>query len=323
MLKKIGFSLLTIQLSINLVLAQNQCKQYNFTMDDSLHSLNKRNSKIIKGEVIGNITSDDSIFFIKSFINKKYFEESTLSSKLENTKFYIQPHLSYPHKFRAVFKSEKNRLWRFEEYFIDSSTDSITINIPLEGCSKINGKTADEYFNRYIPFFTKGKYDCRSRDMLNLLVDKGSTYDSILYKYVQLYPNSYVALWNLIERFTQLGQSEIRERILKEFSIKIKNERIWEILNDDFKNALLKENEQFPDLTLKTLGLKEQKLHIPKAKVTLINYWFSRCRPCLDEIPELKKLYNLYHTRGFEIINISSDKTQDIPIWQERVKLYE
>lgn len=43
-------------------------------------------------------------------------------------------------------------------------------------------------------------------------------------------------------------------------------------------------------------------------KYVLIDFWASWCNPCRKEIPNLKKLYAQYASRGFQIVSISIDK---------------
>ncbi|MDR1962243.1 MAG: TlpA family protein disulfide reductase [Planctomycetaceae bacterium] len=46
-----------------------------------------------------------------------------------------------------------------------------------------------------------------------------------------------------------------------------------------------------------------------EGKVVLLDFWATWCGPCVGEFPHLKKLYEKYHGKGFEIIgfNVDSD----------------
>ncbi len=47
-------------------------------------------------------------------------------------------------------------------------------------------------------------------------------------------------------------------------------------------------------------------------KVVLYNFWASWCKPCVHEFPDLVKLYNKYKDKGFALIFISLDDTEEI-----------
>ena len=42
-------------------------------------------------------------------------------------------------------------------------------------------------------------------------------------------------------------------------------------------------------------------------KLTLIDFWATWCKPCLKAIPELNKIYDVYKSKGVEIIGINCD----------------
>ena len=46
-------------------------------------------------------------------------------------------------------------------------------------------------------------------------------------------------------------------------------------------------------------------------KVVLVDFWFTDCPPCRAEIPNVKRLYRLYHDRGFEVVGISVDESHE------------
>ncbi len=48
-----------------------------------------------------------------------------------------------------------------------------------------------------------------------------------------------------------------------------------------------------------------------RGKVILLDFWATWCKPCLDEMPNVKELYEEYHDDGFEIIGVSLDRSKE------------
>lgn len=55
-----------------------------------------------------------------------------------------------------------------------------------------------------------------------------------------------------------------------------------------------------------------------RGKVVLIDFWASWCRPCRMENPNVKKVYDRFHNKGFEILGVSLDK--DKSAWTGAIK---
>jgi peroxiredoxin len=66
-----------------------------------------------------------------------------------------------------------------------------------------------------------------------------------------------------------------------------------------------------PEITLPTPGGDTIKLSSTRGSVVLLDFWASWCAPCRQENPNLVKAYNLYHNKGFQIFQVSLDKTKE------------
>ena len=78
--------------------------------------------------------------------------------------------------------------------------------------------------------------------------------------------------------------------------------------------------KQFTDLKLNDFAGQPHQLseYIGKGRWVLIDFWASWCGPCREELPELVKVYQAYHSSGFEVVGISLD--DDAQAWQKAVK---
>lgn len=281
-----------------------------------------QNEIYISGKIIDDLKDDnDSIYFSPYFdINKDYYEVLLLSSEVKNKNFILKEKFSYPQMYGWNLKSEKGIIpQKVGMYFIDQTTKSITADSSTKNI-EVFGVTGYEYKNKFAPFFLE-KNSNESLDEYKFY--NAEEFDSKLLTYVIQNPNSYVALWNLINRFSTNGYSDIYGKMLNSFSNAIRKGKLWKVLNEEMKLTRIRINEKFPELVLKNVDLTNGKIIVPKAKYVFIDLWFSRCKPCLAQLPALKKMYAEYKVKGFEIISISTDKTKDIETWKKRINEYE
>jgi thiol-disulfide isomerase/thioredoxin len=71
------------------------------------------------------------------------------------------------------------------------------------------------------------------------------------------------------------------------------------------------ENSEAPEISLPTPLGDTIKLSSTRGNVVLLDFWASWCSPCRAENPNLIKAYNLWHRQGFEIYQVSLDKTRE------------
>ena len=62
-----------------------------------------------------------------------------------------------------------------------------------------------------------------------------------------------------------------------------------------------------PSFALPGLDGKIVHLSDHRGKVVLVNIWATWCRPCVDEMPSMEKLYQEFKDRDFEILAVSID----------------
>jgi len=66
-----------------------------------------------------------------------------------------------------------------------------------------------------------------------------------------------------------------------------------------------------PEISLPTPLGDTVKLSSTRGSVVLLDFWASWCSPCRQESPNLVKAYNQYHRKGFQIYQVSLDKTKE------------
>jgi thiol-disulfide isomerase/thioredoxin len=269
----------------------------------------------LRGNISAKGNASDTISFNCGPINEYYYNTKILSAEIINNEFTVQFNLLYPHLYAIILNSEKKKGVSVNDFvFLDNTTTEIKFdsNSKLETS---NGISNTEYLKIFTPFMLKGK-----KESLNFYLFNNHELDINLLGYIKKYPDSYVALWYLIQKFSITGYTELYEKSLNSFSKKMKTEKLWKKALLEFSSIKIKENHKFPELDLKSVDLKKEKLILPQAEYTLIDYWFSGCKPCLEQLPSLIEIYNKNKNKGFNVIGISVDQTKNvIPFWQKRI----
>ena len=79
-----------------------------------------------------------------------------------------------------------------------------------------------------------------------------------------------------------------------------------------------KEDKKFPEFSAKTVSGEEISSDVFKdSKLTVVNVWGSWCGPCVQEIPELQKLYESMKDKDVNVIGLAQDAGTDLDAVKE------
>ena len=111
--------------------------------------------------------------------------------------------------------------------------------------------------------------------------------------------------------------SDLRKRLTGRFR---KDPQVAEYLKQLARSHVGK-----PFTTSRLVRLDGTRLKLPddlRGKVVVIDFWATWCRPCLEAMPEMKRLYAKYKDKGMEIVGISLDtKRSSLEAYVRKQKL--
>lgn len=121
-----------------------------------------------------------------------------------------------------------------------------------------------------------------------------------------------IALSSMVSTtFSSKPNSFLTDTILGKFSPEIKDlyylKKLRTMVEKRKKVAI---GSIAPDFSLPNELEENVTLSSLKGNYVLIDFWASWCGPCRREIPNMKKVHNLYKERGLKIVSVSTDATR-------------
>lgn len=138
-------------------------------------------------------------------------------------------------------------------------------------------------------------------------IDKSTVKDATATNYGDFLANS---LDKIKDKFTDDELKSLKEDVEE---IKKLEDELQPLLEKQSANASNKDSGKegasvFPEFKAKDLdGNDVDSSIISKNAVTVLNFWFNGCSPCVQELPELNKLNEELKEKGGQVIGINTD----------------
>ncbi len=169
---------------------------------------------------------------------------------------------------------------------------------------------AQSYMNE-INLYTKNFID----ENINSLV-------SLVSLYQQVAPGEYILQpQNDLEYFIKVDSS--MSLLYPDYEpVQSLHEQVGELISVTARQDPLSQialgTKKAPEIALPNPEGDTIKLSSTRGYVVLLDIWAAWCGPCRRENPNLVRLYDLYHDKGFQIYQVSIDKTREA--WLEGIK---
>ncbi|MCB0794684.1 MAG: TlpA family protein disulfide reductase [Flavobacteriales bacterium] len=198
-------------------------------------------------------------------------------------------HTDRLHEFYTASRSFETRLDSLRELLQQGIADSATINA-------FNDANTD-YYDRCIEFIKSNPGSPATLSAVSKL-DMQREYD--LFRSVRDDLREPMAGSGFYASF----RDQV-DRMAKQMEAMKKQEEEMKRLSE-----LIPVGGEAPDFTQQTPEGNSLSLSQLRGQVVLIDFWASWCKPCRMENPNVKRVYDKYHSKGFEILGVSLDRTK-------------
>jgi peroxiredoxin len=275
----------------------------------------------VKGKIDG---SDSIVFYIqKRDAGKTISIDSAVSKKGHFT--MKGGAVTYPQLVQLVAGTSRKRM----AFYLENSEITITGSLDSLFNAKIAGsKTQDEYnilidmnkplSDRYSKLYQEYQVARRvnNKDLVATLEQRADSIQNemtvIEKNYVKSHPKSFVTP-SVITNLSYSMSPEELESMLNGLDTSIAKLPPIKSLNEKLNAMkLVAIGQKAPDFTQNDPAGKPVSLTSKVgSKLLLIDFWASWCGPCRQENPNVVKVYNEFHKKGFDIIGVSLDQSKD------------
>jgi len=269
----------------------------------------------------------DSVFNATVYLQKRVDAPLVTidSVQLSGGKFSFKGTIDYPEVYYLTIPATKSSI----PFFIEASEIIVNINIKEINKTKITGSKNQAAYDSYLDLLDQ--YNAKIKESYQMYSAAQEIGDMVKARY-------YDSLVNVQDeqrgRFTknyvlQNTQSFISPYIVFRNSYSYEMEELETALNAFDTSLSHSIYTGFLDTYLATLkrtsvgqmyvpfsmpdsaGMMIPVADLVGSNYLLVDFWASWCAPCREENPNLVRLYNNYHERGFDIFGVSFDSNRE------------
>lgn len=281
----------------------------------------------IKGSIAGVETGK---VYLQKVVNGR--PQSIDTAEVQDGKFEFTGKMEVP-DFRILRLNDQDY---FAQFFLDNSNIKVVASKDSLLSTTITGSASQDIFKSYIDemekmskevakiqekyqsAMTNGNSDEAKKAEIdyNALVENNKVFTK---NFVKEHNTSAVAAYiTLLQLSSQIESAEL-DSIVNKFPQEISQSehviKLKEIADEMRKTAV---GVMAPDFTMNDPQGNPIQLSSLRGKVVMIDFWAAWCGPCRRENPNVVKLYQQYHDKGFEILGVSLDQKKED--WVEAIQ---
>lgn len=276
-----------------------------------------------------NIKNGDTAYLVS--VNRGTYSSET--AIVSNGKFQFKSNV-YATTLRTLAIVENDQPIVQLEVVVDNN-ENFTVNIN-DGITISNSKNNDVWYSimnyqnskiqiaeNYMKIVNDSTADLISRFKAQKAVDSLKT-NIVDYSLQQLKSNIPSGISGmLLGMYHDMMPAKMLDEIMEQMSKTMPDDYYYkEIAKQRQKEAETAVGQQFKEISMVDINGNICKLSdiVKKNKLVLLDFWASWCRPCLAEAPNVKRVYEEFHSQGFEIYGVSLD--ENMVSWQNAIERF-
>jgi peroxiredoxin len=281
----------------------------------------------IKGSITG---AETGKVYLQKLVDGQPVNVDT--TDLVGGKFTFEGKMEMP-DFRILRLNDQDY---FAQFFLENASISVKAKKDSLRNTKVTGSSSQDVFQIYINEMERlNKEVMALQEKYQGAMASGNTSDAEKVKidyqamidnnkvytknFVKEHPNSVVSAFVTLSQLAGQLEDEELESLTNSLAPEIEKSeyvvKLKEMVAEKKKTAI---GVEAPDFTLNDPEGKPIQLSSLRGKVVLIDFWASWCAPCRQENPNVVKLYQQYHPKGFEILGVSLDRGKEE--WVQAIK---